>query len=99
MRTYNGGETVKGGYFLNTRDWKIEVLEGDTGVLPGEDAIRYRRVPMLAMIALAPTLGFLFVILLPFIGLAVIGEQLYRKLAGVRVAPAEAAKPATTPRR
>ena len=92
MKTYTGGQTVKGGYFLNLRDWKLEVLEGNTGLLPGDDQIRYRRVPMLAMIALAPMMGLMFVVLLPFIGLAVIGEQVVRKTRAL--AGAKAAEPA-----
>ena len=100
MATYTGNQTVKGGYFLNLRDWKLEVVEGDTGVLPGAEDIRYRRVPMLGMLVVAPLMGLLFVVLLPFIGLAVIGERLVKMAAAYRVKPAPTpAKTTTNPLR
>jgi hypothetical protein len=86
MRTYTGTETVKGGYYLNTADWKLEVVAAPAGVLPGEGATRYTRVPTLAMLAVAPLMGMVFVILLPFIGLWVVAERTFRKLGpGLRV--------------
>jgi hypothetical protein len=97
MKTFTGGQTVKGGYFLNLRDWKLEVVEGDTGVLPADEGARYRRVPMLAMIVLAPVMGLAFVVLLPFIGLAVIAEQTGRQLGRLFGARPAEAKPTTTP--
>jgi hypothetical protein len=97
MKTLNGGQTVKGGYFLNLRDWKLEVVEGKTGMLPGNDEVQYRRVPMLAMVALAPMMGLAFVVLLPFIGLAVIAEQGGRKLGTLLGMRREAPKTTTTP--
>ena len=86
MRTYTGTETVKGGYYLNTRDWKLEVVDAPDGVLPGDAAARYTRVPTLAMLAVGPLMGMVFVMLLPFIGLWVVAERTFRKLGpGLRV--------------
>jgi hypothetical protein len=96
MTTYRGKQTVKGGYFLNLRDWKLEVVEGHTGVLPGDADARYRRVPMFGMLLVAPLMGLLFVILLPFIGLAVIGERLVKMAAAYRVKPAARPEPKAT---
>ena len=85
MRTFNGGENVKRGYYFNLRDWRLEVIEGAGGLLaaPG----RYLRIPAVLMLGLAPILGFAFVMLIPFIGLAVVlehgGRWIYNK-AGVR---------------
>lgn len=84
MATFTGTANVKGGFYLNVRDWKLEVVQGATGVLPGDAAVRYRRVPLVAMLVLAPLMGMLFVILLPFIGIAVVLEQVWHKV----VAPA-----------
>jgi hypothetical protein len=97
MKTFLGGQTVKGGYFLNLRDWKLEVVEGDTGVLPANEDVRYRRVPMLALVVLAPMMGLAFVVLLPFIGLAVIAEQGGRKVGKLLGMRHEAPRPTTTP--
>lgn len=78
MRTYTGKHTVKGGYYFNRRDWKLEVVEGDAGTLPGTEDVRYYRVPALALVVLAPAMGLAFVVALPFIGLAVIAEHVGR---------------------
>ena len=96
MRTYTGTQMVEGGYYFNRHDWKLEVVEGDTGMLPGNADARYYRVPVLAMIVLAPTMGLAFVVALPFIGLAVIVEHVGRyaaKLAGARKVRAEETTP------
>jgi hypothetical protein len=76
---FKGAETVTGGYYLNVREWKLELVEGPSGVLPGDASAQYRRIPVLAMIVLAPLMGLVFVMVVPFIGLAVIGEQLWQK--------------------
>ena len=97
MKTFIGGQTVKGGYFFNLRDWKLEVVEGDTGALPGDDGARYRRVPALALIVLAPVMGLAFVVLLPFIGLAVIVERVGRQLGAMFKMRHAEPKATTTP--
>lgn len=74
MTTYTGTQPVTAGYYFNARGWKLETVEG-TGVLPGDATVTYVRVPALAMLVLAPTMGFAFVVLLPFLGLAVLIEQ------------------------
>ena len=78
MTTYTGTQTVTAGYYFNPRAWKLEAVEA-TGVLPGDATDKYVRVPALAMLALAPMMGFAFVVLLPFLGLAVVLEQGWRK--------------------
>lgn len=89
MRTFNGGENVKGGYYFNLREWRLDVIDGAGGLLaaPG----RYVRIPVLLMLALAPLMGFAFVMLIPFIGLAVViehgGRWLYKTVAVRRRAP------------
>lgn len=75
MTTYTGSQTVKGGYYFNTRQWKLEVVEGSNGRLPGDEHARFVRVPTPALLVTAPLMGLVFVIALPFIGLAVIAQQ------------------------
>jgi hypothetical protein len=76
MRTFNGGENVKGGYYFNLREWRLDVIEGARGPLaaPGH----YVRIPVLLMLALAPLMGMVFVMLIPFVGLAVVIEHVGR---------------------
>jgi hypothetical protein len=85
MTTHKGGEPVTGGYYIDIRHWKLEAIEGAAGTLPGDATAQFRKVAPLAMLVLAPVLGLLFVIVLPFLGLAVVIEQGWRKsLAVVR---------------
>jgi hypothetical protein len=98
MRTYSGTETVKGGYYLNVREAKLEAVDGRAGTLPGEAHARYVRVPLLAMLLLAPLLGLLFVVVLPFLGLAVLVEQGWHKAAVLRARRSVAVRPATNRR-
>jgi hypothetical protein len=100
MATYKGTQMVKGGYYLDMRNMRLEVIEGAAGTLPGDDAVRYVRVPLLALLVVAPVLGLLFVVLLPFLGLAVVVEQLWRKtVVAVRERRAGGVRPATLRRR
>jgi hypothetical protein len=99
MATFEGGQTVKGGYFLNTREWKLEMVEAPTGTLPGDGTAVYRRVPLAAMLVLAPLTGLAFVLLLPFIGLAVMGEFAVRKVLAALGRRAHETRPTTIPPR
>ncbi len=105
MTTYTGTQTVKGGYYLNTRDWKLEVVNAPAGVLPGDEGAPYRRVPAPAMLVVAPLMGMVFVMLIPFFGLAVLGEQAWHKVgphlhaARKPSVPAATLKTAAGPRR
>jgi hypothetical protein len=72
MFTYTGGETVKGGFYWNRGTWHLENVEGKSGTLPGGGETRYVWVPTLLMLLLAPVMGGLFVVFLPFIGFALL---------------------------
>ena len=90
MTTYTGNDMVKGGYYLNVRDWKVEAIDGAVGALPAVEGARYVRVPLLAMLALAPLFGLGFVVVLPFLGLVVLGEEAWGKAAAAVAARREA---------
>ena len=74
MRTYNGGETVQGGFYWKRAGWRMLTVEGQAGVLPGEPGAAYYRVPALLMIPVALTMGGLFVLFLPLLGFLILGE-------------------------
>ena len=78
MFTYTGGETVSGGFYWNRGTWHLENVEGKRGTLPGGAETRYIWVPTLAMLVLAPIMGGLFVVFLPFIGFALMLGALAR---------------------
>jgi hypothetical protein len=100
MKRFKGTETVNGGYYLELHGWKLEAVDGRTGQLPGDEGKQYVRIPLFALLAVAPLLGLAFVVLLPFLGLGVVAEQLWAKAAGtVRAPHARPARPVMNPRR
>jgi hypothetical protein len=72
------GTTVKGGFYFNRDAWDLIAVNGKEGVLPGADGQRYLRVPVWAVLFLAPVLGGLFVVFLPFIGFVLVLTHLGR---------------------
>ena len=45
MTKYNGGETVKAGFYWNRGTWGVELVPAEGGTLPGGDTTTYLRVP------------------------------------------------------
>lgn len=79
------GTTVKGGFYLNRDAWDLVAVNGKEGVLPGADGQRYVKLPIWAVLALAPMLGGLFVVFLPLIGFALVFMHFGRlSLGGVK---------------
>lgn len=78
MATVNGGSTVKGGFYFNLSKLQIVSVSGKTGILAGAADQRYRRIPALAVLVLAPVLGGLFVVFLPVIGFVLVAQHMAR---------------------
>jgi hypothetical protein len=74
----NAGTMVKGGFYFNRDKLDLITVSGKEGLLPGADGQRYLRVPVLAVLFLAPVLGGLFVMFMPFIGFALVFQHLGR---------------------
>ena len=72
------GTMVKGGFYFNRDKLNLITVNGKEGLLPGADGQRYLRVPVMAMLLLAPVLGGLFVMFMPFIGFALVFQHLGR---------------------
>lgn len=87
MTTYTGTQEVDPGLYLNLRKFRLASMER-RGPLPGTTEETYRRMPMLMMLALAPVLGLVYVIFLPFIGFVAVAYLAGQKAveAGARVA-------------
>jgi hypothetical protein len=68
MTTFESGTAVKSGYYVDTAGFAVATVSSDGGKLPGAPGNRWVRVPVLAVMAVAPILGGLFVLALPFIG-------------------------------
>jgi hypothetical protein len=77
-----GGDKVKAGFYWNPTEWEMVTISGESGgSLPGSPDTRYYRVPVLAMLLAAPVMGALFVIFLPFIGIALFLRHLATQAA------------------
>ena len=90
MTTYRGTDTVAPGLYFNLREWSFRFVE-HAGTLPGTLDTRYRRLPMVAMLAAGPLLGLAFVVFLPFIGFAMVAYLVAGKAAALAGDAARAA--------
>jgi hypothetical protein len=80
MKRFKGGETVEIGLYFNLRECSFKSID-EKGPLPGTDTDVYRRVPMLVLLAVGPVLGLVYVMFLPFIGIAFVTWLLAVKAA------------------
>ena len=79
------GTLVKGGFYFNRDKLDLITVSGKEGLLPGAEGQRFLRVPVLAVLLLAPVLGGLFVMFMPLVGFALVFQHLGRlMLAGVK---------------
>jgi len=78
MTTYTGTQKVESGLYFNVKHLTITTMDNE-GTLPGTSDDRYRRVPMLLMLAAAPLLGLAYVIFLPLIGFGMVAYLLGHK--------------------
>jgi hypothetical protein len=72
MRTYEGGASVKSGFYWDLGAWSLTTRSGNGGILPGGPDRRYVKVPVPVVLLLAPVMGGLYVMFLPFIGFAMV---------------------------
>jgi len=82
MARFTGGSSVPGGYYWNPRHGTMTPVTDPGGTLPGKPTDRYVRVHWLVALLAAPLLGGLFVVLLPFIGLAMMVRYAFERITG-----------------
>ncbi len=97
MARFIGGSAVPGGYYLNARRWTITPVAKDGDRLPGAPSETFLRIHWLAALLLAPVLGGLFVVFLPFIGFAMFFEWAFLKVSGKAAAGARDLAATVTP--
>lgn len=61
----------------------MTTLPRQGGILPGSHDDQYLKVPVLALLVLAPMMGGLYVMFLPFIGFALVFSYLGRRTGAV----------------
>jgi hypothetical protein len=79
MFRYTGGTTVTKGTYWNLGNGERAVL-GSEGILPGNSRSTYLKAPAIVMVLMGPVLGFFYVLILPFIGMAMILAVLARQV-------------------
>jgi hypothetical protein len=81
MTRYAGGTKVEGGYYWQPGSLNVELVPPEGATLPGEGSVRYVRVPFPVLLAAAPVVGGLFVVLLPVAGFGLFAYGLAKRVA------------------
>lgn len=89
MTKLNAGTPVKRGYYFSMKNWSVNPVEKDGTILRGETGEQFIPVPLPVAVMLAPALGAVFLMFMPFIGFYLTAKTLLRPLTG-------AAKKSTT---
>ncbi len=74
-----GGTAAKNGFYWNLRKWEMTVVPKQGGILPGDASDKYLKVPVVALLLLAPIMGAAYAMFLPFIGFALLFTFLGKK--------------------
>ncbi len=82
MARYEGGTAVPAGYYWNPRRWSFTTVGRDGERLPRGPGERYVRVHGAVALLAAPIVGGIFVVLLPFVGFAMLLQVLFGRLFG-----------------
>lgn len=69
---YTGGTNVKNGFYWSMQAWDMAMVPAEGGLLPGGADRTYTRIPTLMFLLLAPAMGALYVVFLPFVGFAMV---------------------------
>jgi hypothetical protein len=81
MLTYKGGNKVeKGTYWELSSGKRIDVA--NEAILSGDNSSTYLRISAGFMLLAGPVIGLLYVVLLPFIGIATVTALAARKVVG-----------------
>jgi len=79
MLKRTGGTNVRTGFYWNLGKWEMATVPRQGGLLPGGADDQYIKIPMLALLVLAPMMGGLYVMFLPFVGFVLVFAYAGRK--------------------
>jgi hypothetical protein len=82
MATFNGNSSVSGGYYFSTKNFNVEVIGNEGGVLPGDASAKYVSIPFPALFLVVPVVGLAFLMFLPAIGFYLVGKATVMKVTG-----------------
>jgi hypothetical protein len=74
-----GGTAAKNGFYWNLGKWEMTMVPRQGGILPGGAGDRYLKVPVVALLVMAPLMGAAYAMFLPFIGFAMLFTFLGKK--------------------
>jgi hypothetical protein len=83
FRKFKGGDMVGYGFYWNVGEWEAQVVPKDGAELKGTPAAAFVRLPLVALLVLAPLMGAAYAMFLPFIGFALLVMFLAGKLRGM----------------
>lgn len=78
----NGGDVVPPGFYWNIQEWEAQIVPPPGAALKGSASLRFVRMPLAALLVLAPLMGAIYAFFLPFIGFALVIAYLIRKIRG-----------------
>lgn len=84
-----GNKVGKGTYWNFSTGERINI--STEGVLPGKKNEVYYMLPATGIVALAPVLGLIYAVFLPFIGIAMLVKVVLQKVASIVTAPTQRA--------
>ncbi len=101
MSRYAAGSKVAQGFYWNVGRWELANVPAGGGSLGGQSGDTFVRIPFLAALVLAPVMGLVYVMFLPFIGFAMllglVGKAVGRGVHRVFVGTAAAVQPSWRP--
>ena len=80
---YRGSDNVRFGFYWNLREWAAQIVPKEGGELKGNAGVTYVRLPLVAVLMLAPLMGAAYAFFLPFIGIAMVLMYLAGRLRGL----------------
>jgi len=78
---HDGGTKVNYGFYWSAKAWDMAMIPAEGGLLPGGSDRAYHRIPTFLFLLMAPFMGALYVVFLPFVGFVMVAGYAAR---GVR---------------
>jgi hypothetical protein len=77
---HTGGTKVGSGFYWSMGAWDMTMVPAEGGLLPGGTDRTYTRIPTFLFLLMAPIMGALYVVFLPFVGFALVFSYAFRGL-------------------
>ncbi len=76
---HEGGTKVNYGFYWSAKAWDMAMVPAEGGLLPGGSDRHYTRIPTVLFLLMAPMMGALYVVFLPFAGFALVAGHALRR--------------------